>query len=1195
MGDLRQHQKQKTKATENPSSTVARKSTTAPTESPELSLGNKALGHWLQARQQERSAPTAANRPSFKGLSQELQVHPKLKLTQPGDRQEREADRTAARVVQHLNAPNQHNSQPAVMPKWAASPATSKEAIAPPLEAAIQQERGRGDPISKEVREPLEQAFGTDFSPVRIHTDGKADQLNRSINSVAFTTGKDIFFKQGAYQPRSRNGQTLLAHELTHIWQQNPLKSTIQRKDATVPSQTPTQSSETTALVNEVAQEIKSFSADWLDSPPNHFELFPGVTVTVKSLGLKGTNHNILEIHGGLELKLGSEITGVEPKGKLKISYDCQSQNWDYNTQNIQLKATIADILTLDAKDIKCDRQNLALTVATTTLKIPDFGKTQATAKKVRIDQSGVDWDSAALNLKEIGVGEVINLQNFKANLGGKSKNYKAELNGKLGLNIGDKNVADVQAEGQFKILHNGNNQWDYDTKNINLTANIAEIFKLDANNIEYDRKKSQLNIQKTTLTIPELKNTKATVNKAKIDPNGVDWDRVTVTVDDTSIGDFFTVRKPKLVINGRQSDYSSVASGSVELKLGQYFKGTGKGAIALNPKNATSAKKLKINSLELTASGNVQFSGDLMVWPQVNFSYPVVPGAVETGISLKVGGSIGASLTGSVKKGVAEEDLTVAVNPEIKGSLFSTLKGYAGLGSSYIAAVDAFLKGKCTAIATGGLKINGKLGYNSDTQKIDISQLLSEYYAKADFKVAISAGLQATALYFFEKNLYRIRGELSLGGGSMKGKLEFDNNGSFQIGKPEFEGILAGKLDKESIKLERSYDVVDTSTAEKLLQDATKNIPGSGKERKRIITEVRASYIRVLEQTKNVIDREQDKSNRYAKKLELLDVKLSRYKELAKLASELEINDTKIAQIDENINNEQEEEKLQLEQQQQSEIASLEQQQAEEEKDIDRQEQAEKKRSALKKVKGIANSITKKYKKLRDKVAEKYYFLKSHIPDKYQQKYDDLKQTYQQKKTKLSNDLKSKQDELKDTIHHKKDELKEKSYDLKQRSKQNFSGTIETLSVAKLEVSGLKTKASSFKNQIKEYVKDKTLTKLTEIGIKNAESFVQRMNELAELQEKYTNKYQLHQDCLDSAIATKNDATRVIEDVNLAIEDLKQLELGRGVEKISRMNYSKISLNAIEGKFERETVKLEDNLNEQVENIEKEILDQSS
>nr|WP_322686891.1 DUF4157 domain-containing protein [Nostoc sp. DedQUE07]MDZ8133599.1 DUF4157 domain-containing protein [Nostoc sp. DedQUE07] len=92
---------------------------------------------------------------------------------------------------------------------------------APDLEASINQARGGGVAIADNIRKPMEVAFGADFSRVKVHTDGQSDQLNRSIQARAFTTGQDVFFRSGEYNPGSRGGQELLAHELTHVVQQN--------------------------------------------------------------------------------------------------------------------------------------------------------------------------------------------------------------------------------------------------------------------------------------------------------------------------------------------------------------------------------------------------------------------------------------------------------------------------------------------------------------------------------------------------------------------------------------------------------------------------------------------------------------------------------------------------------------------------------------------------------------------------------------------------------------------------------------------------------------------------------------------------------------------------------------------------------------------------------------------------------------
>lgn len=88
------------------------------------------------------------------------------------------------------------------------------------LEQEIDQKRGGGSPMDTQVQAKMESAFGSSFSDVNIHTDSRADQMAESIGATAFTTGSDIFFRQGQYNPDSRQGQELLGHELTHVVQQ---------------------------------------------------------------------------------------------------------------------------------------------------------------------------------------------------------------------------------------------------------------------------------------------------------------------------------------------------------------------------------------------------------------------------------------------------------------------------------------------------------------------------------------------------------------------------------------------------------------------------------------------------------------------------------------------------------------------------------------------------------------------------------------------------------------------------------------------------------------------------------------------------------------------------------------------------------------------------------------------------------------
>jgi hypothetical protein len=66
----------------------------------------------------------------------------------------------------------------------------------------------------------MEAAMGQDFRDVRVHTDRDAAHAARRLDALAFTTGRDVFFDTGRYRPDTREGQWLLAHELTHVVQQ---------------------------------------------------------------------------------------------------------------------------------------------------------------------------------------------------------------------------------------------------------------------------------------------------------------------------------------------------------------------------------------------------------------------------------------------------------------------------------------------------------------------------------------------------------------------------------------------------------------------------------------------------------------------------------------------------------------------------------------------------------------------------------------------------------------------------------------------------------------------------------------------------------------------------------------------------------------------------------------------------------------
>jgi hypothetical protein len=90
----------------------------------------------------------------------------------------------------------------------------------PNLESQIQSFKGGGQTLSGKDRAFFEPRFGHDFSQVRVHTGAKAAESARAVNARAFTVGGDVVFGTGKYAPGTSEGKRLLAHELTHVVQQ---------------------------------------------------------------------------------------------------------------------------------------------------------------------------------------------------------------------------------------------------------------------------------------------------------------------------------------------------------------------------------------------------------------------------------------------------------------------------------------------------------------------------------------------------------------------------------------------------------------------------------------------------------------------------------------------------------------------------------------------------------------------------------------------------------------------------------------------------------------------------------------------------------------------------------------------------------------------------------------------------------------
>lgn len=156
-------------------------------------------------------------------------VQRKATISAPGDALECEADDVADKVTQIIDPAANHSTSIALRSehptitdsKEMVNRAASDSATTAPAEAALHAITGNGVPLSSAARAYFEPRFDYDFSQVRIHTGAEAAKAADSIQARAYTIGPNIVFAPHEYAPATTEGRRLLAHELTHVVQQN--------------------------------------------------------------------------------------------------------------------------------------------------------------------------------------------------------------------------------------------------------------------------------------------------------------------------------------------------------------------------------------------------------------------------------------------------------------------------------------------------------------------------------------------------------------------------------------------------------------------------------------------------------------------------------------------------------------------------------------------------------------------------------------------------------------------------------------------------------------------------------------------------------------------------------------------------------------------------------------------------------------
>lgn len=182
-----------------------------------------------------------------------------MKVSQPGDIYEQEADRVAEQASQYHLSPSFEDSLTTICnidekdganrrcesceeerENGKAKPVAQKRSnIKRDLEESDEPSHGideilgnEGSPLDLSTIESMRSGFDFDFSAVRVHTGERSTKSAQALNAIAYTIGTDIVFNAGHYAPNSDGGRKLLMHELTHVIQQSSSEYSLLQRQA---------------------------------------------------------------------------------------------------------------------------------------------------------------------------------------------------------------------------------------------------------------------------------------------------------------------------------------------------------------------------------------------------------------------------------------------------------------------------------------------------------------------------------------------------------------------------------------------------------------------------------------------------------------------------------------------------------------------------------------------------------------------------------------------------------------------------------------------------------------------------------------------------------------------------------------------------------------------------------------------------
>ena len=174
--------------------------------------------------------------PALRSILLGAGAQPKLRVGAVDDPAEAEADRVADKIMcmpdpglaaTASEPPRDQRSilrrkcvqceeEEKIQRKEMQGPSYAGGALSPAAEVAVNS-LGTGAPLPASERAFFEPRFGHSLGHVRVHDGAQAAHAASAVNARAFALGSSVAFARGEYQPGTRGGRELMAHELAHV------------------------------------------------------------------------------------------------------------------------------------------------------------------------------------------------------------------------------------------------------------------------------------------------------------------------------------------------------------------------------------------------------------------------------------------------------------------------------------------------------------------------------------------------------------------------------------------------------------------------------------------------------------------------------------------------------------------------------------------------------------------------------------------------------------------------------------------------------------------------------------------------------------------------------------------------------------------------------------------------------------------